>query len=249
LRVKYNDFSCVDFYRYSESRDTQNNNKYSCCRKNIMHLLILGASGASGLEILKLAIERGYQTTVLCREPSKLGALKPTRVVVGDIRDAGLLEQAFDTPVDVVVSALGIYQTKPLLTLAEITEQIIQSMHKFGVKRLLVLSSLGANESAGQGSWLVRMMQRFPLRHTLADKNLQEQHIMRSQVEWTIFRPAQLVNGTTTGGCRYWMGGQPSGRICWRVGRIDLAALVLDVLLPNQNNFVGKVLHVAGANK
>ena len=72
---------------------------------------------------------------------------------------------------------------------------------------------------------------------------------MRSQVEWTIFRPAQLVNGITAGGCRYWMGEQPSGRIRWRVGRIDLAALVLDVLLSNQNNFVGKVLHVAGANK
>jgi putative NADH-flavin reductase len=73
----------------------------------VMRLLIIGATGGTGLQVTSQAVERGHSVTVFVRSPQKLGPLRD-RVTVrqGDPRSVAEL-QAILPGHDAVVSALG----------------------------------------------------------------------------------------------------------------------------------------------
>src|SRR3954452_12208272 len=69
-------------------------------------ILVLGATGGTGRLIVKEAIARGHAVTALVRSPDKAGDLNGAKLVVGDVRDVGVLREALKGQ-DAVVSALG----------------------------------------------------------------------------------------------------------------------------------------------
>jgi hypothetical protein len=90
-------------------------------------------------------------------------------------------------------------------------------MRETGVKRLVAVTGLGAGDSRGHGGLLYDVL-IFPLilKRVYDDKDIEEQIIRKSGLDWTIVRPGTLTNGPATG--RYQVLTEPSS---WRAGFIS----------------------------
>ena len=72
-----------------------------------MKLLVLGATGATGKQIVSQALEAGHDVTVFARDPAKAGPERPRlRVIAGDFNDSAALAGAMRGQ-DAVLSAIG----------------------------------------------------------------------------------------------------------------------------------------------
>jgi uncharacterized protein YbjT (DUF2867 family) len=196
-------------------------------------LLVFGATGGTGAEILAQALAAGHRLTAVARTPAKITVSHPNlRVVPGDMGDPASLAAAFDRPYDAVVSALGVYLKHPGTTLTDGTRNIVMAMKAHGVRRIVVVSSLGASETRGIGPWWVKAVQRFILKNTLIDKTGQEKTIQSAGLDWTIIRPPRLIDGPACRAYVTWTGREPPKhvKLAWQVSRADVAAEVLRAL-------------------
>jgi putative NADH-flavin reductase len=141
-----------------------------------MNLLVVGATGASGHELVCQALARGHRVTAFVRTQSKLG-FPSTAVIIahGDVGDAAAVGRALDGR-RAVLSALG--AASPLRrdpVLVEGVRHIVRSMEQTRVRRLVYLSFLGVPEGRTQLSLLGRtLVSRLLLRNVVADHVLKE---------------------------------------------------------------------------
>ena len=69
-----------------------------------MKLLIVGATGPTGRELVKQALAQGHEISVLVRNAAPAAFSSPVKMVVGDILDAAFLKAAVPGQADVVRS-------------------------------------------------------------------------------------------------------------------------------------------------
>lgn len=134
------------------------------------NVLIVGATGGTGKQLVTLALECGHTVTALVREAAK--APPPherLRVVVGTIGDGTTLMRAIEGQ-DVVISALG---------------------------RGMSFTSDGLMQRAVP--LFPRLFAALKLRDIYADKAIGEDLIRKSDLDWTIVHPPQLTDGKRTG--------------------------------------------------
>jgi putative NADH-flavin reductase len=196
-------------------------------------IVVFGATGKSGQSVVAQALDRGWTVRAVARDPSKVtSAHQRLSIFRADIGDPEAIRAALVGQWDAVVSALGIFSKTPSTTLSEGTQRIVTQMRRAGIKRVVVISSLGAGDSNGQGPFMVRMIQRFILRETLVDKTRQEEILRSSDLEWTVLRPPQLTEDTRKrDDLVTWTAGAPRDReLSWKVSRATLAKHALDAI-------------------
>ena len=194
-------------------------------------LLIIGATGGTGRQLVTQALERGYAVTALVRDPSKLRVDHPQLTVVqGDVLDGGAVDAAMRGQ-EAVLSALGhkryFYPTR---ILSEGTRNILRAMETHGVPRLVCETSLGIGDSAGRmGLYYTFFVIPLILPFYFWDKTRQEKLIAASNVEWVIVRPGVLNHGDKRGRSRH---GRHVGSflLTVRVSRADVADFMLNQL-------------------
>jgi uncharacterized protein YbjT (DUF2867 family) len=194
-------------------------------------LLIVGATGGTGRQLVKQALERGYVVTAFVRDPSRLQVDHPQLTVTqGDVLDEGAVEAAVRGH-EAVLSALGhkrfFYPTR---ILSAGTRNIVRAMDTHGVPRLICETSLGIGDSAGRmGLYYTLFVIPVILPFYFWDKTRQERVIAGSNVEWVIVRPAVLTNGDKRGGSRH--GRHVGGFLLTaRISRADVANFMLNQL-------------------
>jgi len=79
------------------------------------------------------------------------------------------------------------------------TRLLIDIMREKGVRRLVAVTGLGAGDSRGYGGFLHNAAFFLVLKRIYDDKDIQEQMIRSSGLEWTIVRPGLLTSGPATG--------------------------------------------------
>jgi uncharacterized protein YbjT (DUF2867 family) len=167
-----------------------------------MKLLIIGATGPTGRELVRQAIAQGHEVTALVRNPAKAAFGPPIKMVEGDVLDLASLENAV-TGQDSVISALGSAPSGPfkkMTLLSEGTRNLVNAMRPKGVNRLVSISGIGAGESKGHGPWFYNwLIQPLVLRGVYHDKTRQEEIVRASGLDWTLVRPAILTNGPAKG--------------------------------------------------
>jgi putative NADH-flavin reductase len=196
-----------------------------------MRILIIGATGGTGREIVKQALERGHQVVALARNPTKITTQhERLRVVRGDVMDSASLDAAMEG-CDAVVCALGHKRwLGPSKILSEGTRNIVRAMEKHGVKRMVVESALGVGDSIGRlGVYYTLFTIPFILPFYWYDKGRQERVVRESALEWVIVRPGQLTNGRKRGTYKH---GPNVGNYLWSVSisRADVADFMLNQL-------------------
>lgn len=194
-------------------------------------VLIIGATGGTGRQLVTQALERGYTVTALARNPSKLPANHPQLdIIQGDVLDQAVVEKSMSGQ-EAVLCALGHKQfSYPTRILSEGTRNILRAMEAHGVTRLVCETSLGIGDSAFRmGLYYTFFVIPVILPFYYWDKTRQERLIARSRTDWVIVRPGALTNGEKRGHSRE---GRHVGNFLWtvRISRADVAAFMLDQL-------------------
>lgn len=195
-----------------------------------MRIVVFGATGLTGREVVAAALARGHAVTAFVRSPEKIADMDGVSIVQGDITNARHVGGAIKDQ-DAVVSELG--GDKPWHRSPEIVTgigNIIGACRKHGVERLIYQSALGVGDSrdAVRGT-VLGIAVPFLLRKPFADHAQNEQAIRESDLAWTIVRPTSLSRDEATG---EWRSGPdvelPS--TLNRIARADVAAFILDEL-------------------
>jgi len=200
-------------------------------RQEPSRVLIVGATGGTGRQLVTQALARGYAVTALVRDPSRLQLGHPKLAVVqGDVLDAGSVDEAVRGQ-DAVLCALGHKRFfLPTRILSEGTRNILGAMEAHGVRRLVCETSLGIGDSAGRmGLYYTFFVIPLILPFYFWDKTRQETLIAGSAVEWVIVRPGVLTNRDGKGRYRHGRGVGSFLRTV-RIARADVAAFMLDQL-------------------
>jgi putative NADH-flavin reductase len=200
-------------------------------RNNPSRVLIVGATGGTGRQLVTQALERGYEVTALVRDPSRLQIAHPRLTVVqGDVLNEGSVGAAMRGQ-EAVLSALGHKRYfHPTRILSEGTRTILRSMQAHGVRRFVCETSLGIGDSAGRmGLYYSLFLIPVILPFYFWDKARQERTIAGSDAEWVIVRPGVLTNGDKRGRFRH---GRHVGSflLTVRISRADVADFMLNQL-------------------
>jgi len=191
-------------------------------------LLVVGATGGIGREVVAQALEQGHDVTALVRDPRKLASAQPhLRVVVGSPTEVDDVVAEAVRGRDAVISALGrgtSFKSENLIARSMAT--LVPAMERLGVRRLILVSALGVGDSGRGAPLLPRFMYRVFLRDIFADKQAGEDRVRRSTLDWTFVYPAALTNGPHTG--HYRTGERLELRgLLPRISRIDVADFIL----------------------
>ena len=192
-----------------------------------MKLVIFGATGATGVQLVQQALSLRHEVTAFVRSPDALAPVAGrVRLVTGDAtQDRAAVAEAVEGQ-DVVISALGrgkVLKSEDLI--ARSMRLIVSAMEQARVRRLIVMSSFGVGESYARAPLIPRMMFRFLLRDIFADKQAGEERIRGSALDWTLVYPVYLTNGPLTS-C-YRVGEHLELRGLPKVSRADVAHFIL----------------------
>ena len=206
-----------------------------------MKLVVFGASGGTGQEIVKQALEQGHEVTAFVRDPKKLAIDNNLRIIEGDAHDQSAVAQAI-TGCDAIICALG--RTNSLKSAGLITGSmatIVPEAKKQDVRRLILISALGVGDSSKNAPFFMQMVYRTLLRDIYRDKAAGEDLLKASGLDWTIIHPVVLTNGPKTkiyrSGERLSLKGFP------KISRADVASFVLAQL--TDKNFLRKIAVVS----
>jgi putative NADH-flavin reductase len=187
-------------------------------------ILIIGASKGVGLETVKAALAAGHSVRGLARSAASI-PINDARLerIAGDALDPGVVERSL-AGVEAVIETLGAaFGLEPLLKgttlFSKATRVLVDAMARTGVKRLIAVTGLGAGDSRGHSGLLYDALV-FPLllKRVYDDKDVQEQIIRRSGLDWTIVRPGLLTSGPAAGQYRVLLDPQS-----WSAGTISRA--------------------------
>ena len=193
-----------------------------------MNIVVLGATGGTGLEIVHQALERGHFVTALVRSPEKLGQFrKLIQVVQGDLLDINTLERVIRGHY-VIVSGFG-----PRVPVAKGEEHLLEqfaaalstAMAHTDVRRVVVesVAFLFKDSIIPPAYFLGRLL--FP--RTVADAAAMEQTFEQSALDWTMVRPPELTDKAYTGTYRVREGHLPS--FGFKISRADVADFMIKV--------------------
>jgi uncharacterized protein YbjT (DUF2867 family) len=179
-----------------------------------MHVLIVGATGGTGQQLVKQAVERGHHVTALIRKRAPANSPASVIAAVGNVMNPGSLDSAMRGQ-EAVLSALG-------------HKRWFGPRH--GVRRFICETALGISDSWWEmGLYYTLFVRPVILPFYFKDKVRQEAIIRNSDLDWTIVRPGVLTDGPKRGTYRH---GAHVGHWLWtvRISRADVAGFMLDQL-------------------
>jgi putative NADH-flavin reductase len=186
-----------------------------------MKLAILGATGKTGVHLVRQALAAGHEVRVLVRAPSKLTlAHERLTVLTGDAANEPDMKRLVEG-VDAVVSALG-----PQKGQEDICSRATAALLAAGSRRYVVTSGAGidvpGDEKDLPGRIISRLI-RFLSPAIVGDKAKEFSLLQASPCEWTVVRPPRLVDTPATGKYRVDVKSGPGSK----VSREDLAHFLL----------------------
>lgn len=162
-----------------------------------MKLVIFGANGPVGVLLTQQALDEGHIVTAVTRRPNEFPlASDRLEVVAGDVFDEADVRDAIAGQ-DVVLSTFGVpYTRKPVTVYSEGITNILAGMRAAKVRRLAAVTSGGTNPRFDLSEGIFWSLVLKPLigRTLYADMRRMEQIVFASDVDWTIVRPARLVD-------------------------------------------------------
>jgi putative NADH-flavin reductase len=206
-----------------------------------MKLLVLGATGGTGLEIVLQGIEHGHEVTAFVRNPERLRTFgERVAVIRGDLLDAAELARAIEGH-DAVLSAFG-----PRYPVAKSDTDLLHrfalaltaAMRQSGVTRVAVESVAFLFKDALIPPAYLFGRLFFPM--IVADASAMEKIISNSGLDWTIVRPPRLTNQPRTGTYRVREGHLPS--LGFTISRADVADFMIGAIEKRMS--IGRVVGV-----
>jgi putative NADH-flavin reductase len=198
-----------------------------------MKLAIFGATGRTGLPLVRQALESGHNVVVLVRDPARLTVQNERLSVVrGDSTNAEDVEKTVQGA-DAVLSVLGQSKNSPKDLQTVSMRNIVAAMQKYHVRRLVSLTGAGVDAPQDKprvANHLIKFALKTLSGHVLKDGQQHAEVIKNSELDWIIVRGPMLTEGPHTGKYRVgWVGVNTSARI----SRADVADFMLKQVSDN----------------
>jgi uncharacterized protein YbjT (DUF2867 family) len=192
-------------------------------------VLVAGASGGTGGEVVDLLEESTRTARALTRDENRARGLRQRgadEVVVADLLDPDDAQHAVDG-VDAVVCCVGsslwdIFAADELVDGPGVVN-LAQAAADGGVDRFVFQSAIGVGDSRERAP----LWYRVPIARTLESKGRAEETLRSLDVEHTIVRPGILTNGPARG---YPLVAEGGDTVFGLVSRADVASLLVAAL-------------------
>lgn len=197
-----------------------------------MRIVVIGASGRTGRELVTQALGHGLEVSAIVRDPSSIADLTNDRlgIFAGDVLKPGSLDAGIRGST-AVLSAVGTGRGRaPTTVYSDGIHNVLGAMDRFVVDRLVCVTAAGVGSPKDPN--LPKLRRRLVisglLREVYADMERMEDEVMLSEANWTIVRPAGLTDDSLTGDYRAAEGRSlPKGK---SISRADVAAFMLKCL-------------------
>lgn len=194
-----------------------------------MKIVVLGATGGIGVEIVRQAVERRHSVTALVRTPERLSMFaEHIHLAQGNLMDAAELEHLLNGH-DAVLSGFG-----PRLPLSKADADLLErfaatltnAMLCAEVRRAIIVSTAFLfKDSIIPPAYLFGRL-FFP--SVVSDAAAMEQIVTMSSLDWTLVRPPQLTNKPPTG--RYRVREEHLPNFGFKIARADVADFMIRCL-------------------
>ena len=163
-------------------------------------ILVFGGTQGVGLETVKELVARHEHVTVMVRPTSNTEVLKAlgVNIVIGDALNAHSVKQAFTAaPFRAAISVLGGHKNYSVD--GEGNKNVIDAAKDAGIPRLVLVTSLGAGDSAAAAPWYLAWALRMFMKDYMAAKTMAEDHLRATDLDYTIIRPGLLLDSAKAG--------------------------------------------------
>jgi putative NADH-flavin reductase len=163
-----------------------------------MRIAVIGASGRTGRATVTHALRAGHEVVSVVRNPAR--APEGTVVATADARDATALTAAV-SGADAVVTCLGQAAGEQDATLLrEGAEALLAAMAAGGPSRLVAVSAAAAYVAGDDpvSRFVAKPLLERMLKANNVDTRAMEAVIRAGSTDWTLLRPARLIQGTST---------------------------------------------------
>jgi putative NADH-flavin reductase len=210
--------------------------------ESAMKLLVLGATGGIGLEIVRQALERDHKVTAFVRAPDRLKSITARfGVIQGDPLSTAELARAIEDH-DAVLSGFG-----PRVPIAKSDSTLLHrfgvalsdAMKRVGVRRAIIVSTafLFRDSIVPPANLVGRLF--FP--DMVADASEMESFFQTSNLDWTLVRPPRLTDRPRRGRYRVREGHLPS--FGFTISRADVAAFMIKTA--EKHSFIQQVVGIS----
>jgi putative NADH-flavin reductase len=208
----------------------------------MMKLLVLGATGGIGLEIVRQAVESNHKVTAFVRAPEGLKSIGARfGVIQGDPLNSAELARAMEDQ-DAVLSGFG-----PRVPIAKMDATLLhrfgvalsEAMRNVGLRRAVIISTafLFKDSIIPPTNLVGRLF--FP--NMVADASEMESFFQKSGLDWTLVRPPRLTDKPRRGRYRVREGHLPG--FGFTISRADVAAFMIKTV--ENRAFIQKVVGVS----
>lgn len=196
---------------------------------HIDRVLVAGASGATGRELLQELSGRDVTVRAMTRSAEKrdlLERLGADEVVIGDLLEPTDANRVVED-VDAILCAVG-SRPKEWLTSRHVVDgngivNLIDAAANEGVRHFVMESAIGVGDSAER----LPTPFRYLLFRPLKGKDKAERYLRHSGLRYTVVRPGGLTNDPPSGALVVCEGGDT---VTGRVPRADVAHLMVAAL-------------------
>lgn len=207
-----------------------------------MKVAILGASGKTGKPLIEQALAGGHEVIAMARSPEKIAFDDPHVFKrQADAYDAATVIEALEGA-DAVITTVGKTDLRDkrinLSTAAH--RAVVSGMRKHGIRRLLVISSIGAAQGIKRKGWR-RNIYLFLRRKYYRDMFEMEGEVMASGLDVTVLRAPILYDGPITGQYRVLEEENYLDKL--QIARADVAHFLLGEMTANA--WVNRVIAIA----
>jgi hypothetical protein len=189
-----------------------------------MNVTILGASGATGTQLMHQALDRGHRVTAIARTPSRITAPDSDRLtrLAADVLDTPAITAALNGSTT-ILSGLGVAaKEKPGVLVAG-----ARAAEASGASRIIWIGALGTGDSAQATGKLTAKLLSTLLKTELPDKIDSDHTVVAAG--GTVFHCGPLTNKTLSPSRRTVTLAQTPHRFFpARVSRATVAAAMLD---------------------
>lgn len=175
-----------------------------------MKIVVFGATGSTGRQVVDQALSAGHEVVAVARRPELVAPLSGWTACAGDVLDAASLKGSCHDA-DAVISCIGprnnpnasaiMNNLRPGTTMSVGTAHMVAAAQAAGVRRFVFQSGIGlsdGSELSGTDRWILRLLWRPLFAAAIGDKAKGEHILRASALDWVIVRPVGLHKAPTT---------------------------------------------------
>lgn len=197
-----------------------------------MRLVVFGATGPTGKEVVAQALAAGDEVVAYVRNPSKLGVTSERlKVVQGELSEQTKIEGAI-AGMEAVVSTLGPRGGSKDKPLTKGMQNVVAAMDKLGVRRIVITSTLSVKDKNDKPELRARalvFLVKLAMRPAYDEIVSVAETLRASDLDWTILRMTMLNDKEKSGKVRAGYLGRGEVAASF-IARADIAGFILQCL-------------------